>query len=57
MISMVALTGSHIPPYEQYCPMYNNNKGGVWLSSTEKILNPYFGSSMLRCGMVRGEYN
>lgn len=57
MISLVALTGSDIPLYEQYCPMYNNNKGGVWLSSTEKIQNPYFGSSMLRCGTVRREYN
>lgn len=57
MISLVALTGSDIPLYEQYCPMYNDNKGGVWLSSTEKIQNPYFGSSMLRCGTVRREYN
>jgi len=57
MISLVALTGSDIPLYEQYCPMYNDNKGGMWLSSTEKIQNPYFGSSMLRCGTVRREYN
>lgn len=57
IISLVALTGSDFPLYEQYCPMYNDNKGGVWLSSTEKIQNPYFGSSMLRCGTVRREYN
>lgn len=57
IIFLIEITGSHIPLYEQYCPMYNKNKGGVWLSSSEKILNPYFGSSMLSCGMVRGEYN
>jgi hypothetical protein len=29
-----------------------NNTGGYWLSSEEKILNPYFGDKMLKCGKI-----
>ena len=36
--------------YYQYCPMAFNNKGAYWLSSNEKIRNPYFGDAMLTCG-------
>ncbi len=39
--------------YYQFCPMYDNNKGGYWLSETEEILNPYFGKEMLSCGEIR----
>jgi len=39
--------------YYQFCPMYDNNKGGYWLSETEEILNPYFGREMLSCGETR----
>lgn len=38
--------------YYQYCPMAFNNKGDFWLSDSEKVLNPYFGDKMLRCGEV-----
>lgn len=38
--------------YKQYCPMALNNTGGYWLSSEEKILNPYFGDKMLKCGKI-----
>lgn len=38
--------------YVQYCPMANNDKGAYWLSNTQVIENPYFGSAMLRCGTV-----
>lgn len=34
--------------YYQYCPM----KKAYWLSATEGIQNPYYGSSMLTCGKV-----
>ena len=57
MISLVRLTGTEFTLYEQFCPMYSNNEGGAWLSTTEKIQNPYFGSSMLSCGAVRKEYS
>ncbi|GEQ85450.1 hypothetical protein ULMS_09580 [Patiriisocius marinistellae] len=38
--------------YVQKCPMANNNKGAVWLSSEKVILNPYYGDAMLSCGSV-----
>ena len=38
--------------YKQYCPMAFNNKGAYWISSSEDILNPYFGDKMLKCGRV-----
>ena len=36
----------------QFCPMANNDKGAYWLSSEEKIRNPYYGEMMLTCGSV-----
>lgn len=41
--------------YVQHCPMANNNKGADWLSVDKEIRNPYFGSSMLKCGEVKRE--
>ncbi len=38
--------------YKQYCPMAFNNEGAYWLSTEEKIMNPYFGDIMLNCGRV-----
>ncbi|MCJ8153445.1 DUF3347 domain-containing protein [Chryseobacterium sp. SSA4.19] len=52
---MIALTKefkiSENPVYVQYCPMAQ----GSWLSSEKKIVNPYYGSSMLSCGTVKAE--
>lgn len=38
--------------YHDYCPMYNDNKGALWLSETKEISNPYLGKEMPRCGNV-----
>ena len=38
--------------YVQECPMADNNKGAMWLSTEEEIRNPYFGDAMLTCGSV-----
>ncbi len=57
MTDMVAITGTSMTIYEQYCPMYDNNKGGAWLSMNEEIRNPYFGDKMLKCGKVQREIN
>lgn len=38
--------------YVQHCPMANNGDGGDWLSSEEKIQNPYYGDEMMECGAV-----
>lgn len=42
--------------YVQYCPMADNDTGGYWLSLEENIRNPYFGESMLQCGIVKKTY-
>ncbi len=39
--------------YYQFCPM---EKSG-WLSSSEEIKNPYFGSKMLSCGATKETLN
>jgi hypothetical protein len=41
--------------YLDYCPMYNDNKGAVWLSETKEIQNPYYGNKMITCGTVKEE--
>lgn len=57
MSDLIAITGTSIKIYEQFCPMYDNNKGGAWLSMNEEIRNPYFGAKMLKCGKVQREIN
>jgi hypothetical protein len=51
--NMIALTKefklSENPIYIQYCPMAD----GSWLSDESKIINPYYGKSMLSCGNVK----
>jgi hypothetical protein len=44
------------PEYEVYldhCPMYDDGKGGNWLSKGKPIRNPYYGSKMMTCGNVQ----
>lgn len=36
----------------QFCPMADNGNGAKWLSEKEEIINPYYGSMMLKCGSV-----
>lgn len=38
--------------YVIHCPMANNSKGADWLSNIPKILNPYYGDSMIDCGNI-----
>lgn len=45
-------TSTEINLYQQYCPMAFDNTGAYWISDNEKVLNPYFGDKMLRCGKV-----
>ncbi len=35
--------------------MYNDGKGGIWLSETKEIKNPYLGGKMPKCGTVQKE--
>lgn len=57
MVDMVEITGTSMTIYQQYCPMYDNNKGGAWLSMNKEIRNHYFGDKMLKCGKVQREIN
>lgn len=41
--------------YKDYCPMYNNKKGAIWISETKEIKNPYLGKTMPTCGEVKEE--
>jgi len=52
---MVVITGTANTLYEQFCPMYD--KGSTWLSMSEEVRNPYYGSKMLKCGKVQKEIN
>lgn len=54
---LIALVGTNKTLYQDFCPMYNKNKGGMWLSETKDIKNPYFGDKMLTCGKVQKQIN
>ena len=49
---LIVITGADRNLYQIYCPMFNNKKGGKWLSEFQDIKNPLFGSKMLKCGSI-----
>jgi hypothetical protein len=55
MIDMMAITGTEMKLYEQFCPMYAD--GSSWISTEKEVRNPYYGSSMMNCGEVKREIN
>lgn len=52
---LVIITGSDRTLYQAFCPMYDNNEGGAWLSESSDIKNPFYGNKMLKCGSVQQE--
>ena len=44
-------TNHEAPIFRQYCPMVN----AYWLAAEKEINNPYYGSKMLHCGVVKEE--
>lgn len=38
-----------------HCPMAFGGKGGDWLQGDRKVNNPYYGSMMLRCGIIKSQ--
>ena len=50
---LIKLLGSNQKLYQDYCPMYNEGKGAIWISETKEIKNPYYGSQMLTCGSLK----
>lgn len=53
---LIGLFGTTQKLYQDYCPMYNNGKGSIWISETKEIKNPYYGNKMITCGSVKQEY-
>ena len=53
---LITLLGSNQKLYQDYCPMYDNGKGAVWISKTKEIENPYFGKKMSTCGAIKKEF-
>ncbi|MFO7535832.1 MAG: efflux RND transporter periplasmic adaptor subunit [Kiritimatiellia bacterium] len=39
--------------YKVWCPMAFDNRGAWWIQNKEEINNPYFGTTMLRCGEIK----
>lgn len=54
---LIALLGTDKTLYQDFCPMYNKNKGGMWISETKNIRNPYFGDKMMTCGKMQKQIN
>ncbi|MGH1434195.1 MAG: efflux RND transporter periplasmic adaptor subunit [Lewinella sp.] len=53
LIQTVKVFGAHTDTlYVQHCPMAFGDNGADWLSAEDKVLNPYFGEAMLRCGII-----
>ncbi|EPR68482.1 DUF3347 domain-containing protein [Cyclobacterium qasimii] len=50
---LLSIVGSDRKLYQQHCPMFNKNEGGMWLSENEEIINPLFKGEMSACGAVK----
>lgn len=50
MIALARADYLTVDAYLMFCPMAFDNQGAYWLQPDSRLLNPYFGSSMLRCG-------
>ena len=55
MYDMVKTFGAGQTLYQDFCPMYNDNKGATWLSETKEIKNPYMGKKQPTCGTMKEE--
>ncbi len=50
---LIKMFGTDQKLYQDYCPMYNDGKGAIWISETKEIKNPFYGSQMLTCGSLK----
>lgn len=55
MYDLAKVAGSGQVIYVDHCPMYNHNKGALWLSEVKEIRNPYLGKAMPACGKIQEE--
>ncbi len=57
LVAKMEKGGSHAQAvYKMRCPMAFDNTGAAWLQSSKDLRNPYFGASMLTCGMLASTY-
>ncbi|WP_077407161.1 efflux RND transporter periplasmic adaptor subunit [Cellulophaga omnivescoria] len=52
LLSIIEIFGVNFKVYSHFCPMANGNKGAFWLSKEDRVVNPYFGETMLNCGEI-----
>lgn len=58
VLELIAIAGTTKTLYQDFCPMYNEGKGEVWISETKAIKNPYYGAGkMLNCGSIQKVIN
>ncbi len=50
MFEVMKVIKPSYPVYYDHCPMYNDGKGGDWVSKESAIKNPFYGSQMMTCG-------
>ena len=50
---LIKIFGAKQKLYQDFCPMYNEGKGAIWISESKEIKNPYYGSKMLTCGSMK----
>jgi ribosomal protein S15P/S13E len=55
VVDLLAITGTNKTLFQDFCPMYNDGKGAIWISEIKEIKNPYYGSKMLTCGSMQKE--
>ncbi len=53
---LIKLFGSSQKLYQDFCPMYDDGKGAIWISEIKEIKNPYLGAKMPTCGSIKKEY-
>ncbi len=56
IIDLIEQAGTSKKLYQDFCPMYDDNKGASWISEIKEIKNPFYGSKMSTCGSVKKEY-
>ncbi len=52
---LITLLGTDKQLYRDFCPMFNDGKGAIWLSETKEIRNPFLGSKSPACGVIQKE--
>jgi len=58
LLELIAIVGTTKTLYKDFCPVYNDGKGAVWISETKAIKNPYFGAGKnLHCGSIQEVIN